>query len=176
MDIERGLEMGILYNPAVDPNKVVRCYFCISQSNCRHFELQLGSGLYEYHGCPSGNLDLPEVEENKPWILKIYTRKAWLMIDLNGVNILKLDTTVGSCSEFWKADHISEMKFDIISQDVVTHYRIAAQQDENEDGSKDFTGMIRMLTVKPSILPGDPRLLCSLTIEIWRNDRLSAAQ
>ena len=27
-----------------------------------------------------------------------------------------------------------------------------------------------------SLLPGDPRLLCSLTIEIRRNDRLSAAQ
>ena len=26
------------------------------------------------------------------------------------------------------------------------------------------------------ILPGDPRLLCSLTLEIRRNDRLSAAQ
>ena len=323
VEIDRGLEMKILYNPAEDPNKVVRCYFCTSPINCRHFELQLGSGLYEYHGCPSGNLDLPEVKENKPWIVKIYRREAWLMMDLDGVNRLKLDTTVGSCSEFWKTGHISKMTFNEVSQDVVTHYRIAARQDveeedesqdeededddkdedddedeeeddkdkdddedeeeedkdkdddedeeeddkdkdddedeeeddkdkeddedeeeedkdkdddedeeeedkdkdddedeeeddkdkdddkdeeeedkdkdddedeeeedkdkdddedeeeedkdkeDTEDGNNDFTGKIRMLSL---VLPGDPRLLCSLTKEIWRNDRLSAAQ
>ena len=141
MDIERGLEMGILYNPAEDPNKLVRCYFCISQLNCRRFELQLGSGSYLYQHCTVGTLDLPEVEENKPWILKIYKRKAWLMMDLDGVNRLKLDTLVESCSETWTG-HISMINFHEVSEDVVTHYRIAPQQD--------FTGKIYVFKLSVS--------------------------
>ena len=125
--------MKILYNPAENSKQVVKCYFCTAVSYCGDFELQLGKGRYEYHGCTSGFLDLPEVEENKPWILKIYRRKAWLMMDLDGVNRLKLDTLVESCSETWTG-HISMINFHEVSEDVVTHYRIAAQQD--------FTGKI----------------------------------
>ena len=142
VDIDRGLEIKILYNPAENSKKVlVRCYFCNSQSNCRDFELKLDKGRYEYHGCTSGFLHLPEVEENKTWILKIYKRKTWLMMDLDGVNRLKLDTIVESCSETWTG-HISKINFDEVSQDVVTHYRIAPQQD--------FTGKIYLFKLSVS--------------------------
>ena len=156
MDIDRGLEMKILYNPTEDPIKIVRCYFCTSASqlDCRYFEIKLWSGFYLYHGCTEGTLVLPEVEENKPWILKIYRKNAQLMIDLNEVNILKHYITVRSCLEFWIAGHISKVKFDTISENLVTHYRIAARQDgeeeEESEDDEDFTGKIYVFKLSVS--------------------------
>jgi len=136
VDIVRGLEIKILYNPAEDPNTLVRCYFC--NSKCHRFDLHLWNGVYLYQECTEGTLDLPEVRENTTWILKIYRRKPQLMIDLDGVNILEHDTAVGSCSEFWKTGQVSKMVINEVSQNVVTHYRIAAKQDgDKEDESED---------------------------------------
>ena len=134
MDIEQGLEIKIVYNRIKDPNQMVR----LTVSKTHDLTITLGDGRCSFQGCPIGTLTLTaEQQYGETFILKIYRKDSKLRIDLNGnknVVIDYINSGVQACTDFWGKTVTYKFQFEIVSPNLVTHYRmVTAEVDKGDD-------------------------------------------
>ena len=140
MDLDRGLETKIMV-PYSGRGLLQIDLFSLTRENSnkfRYFQLTLWNNRFEFQSCPPGNLSIGDIE-GKSFILKIYRKKTELMIDLDGENQIKFDTSTAfstpDCNKFWGAEDINLFRYDPVSKDVATYYRIpgSEESDDSED-------------------------------------------
>ena len=147
MDLEQGLETKIRH-PNMD-NGMMRVDLSSrapanGDLHFRYFQLTLWSGQFEFQTCPPGELDM-SVIQGASFILKIYRKETELMIDLDGENQIQLDTVITfsypDCYDFWGVEKINQFKYDPVSENVATHYRIPGS--EESDDSRDDSDKLK---------------------------------
>ena len=136
MDLEQGLETKIRH-PNRD-NGMMRIDFW--GSHFRYFQLTLWDKRFEFQSCPPGHLSISDIGSGTI-ILKIYRKKTYLMIDLNGENQIQLDTlgtpfSYPDCYGFWGVKKINQFKYAVVFGNIETHYRIPGS-DESDDSEDD---------------------------------------
>ena len=146
VDLDKGLETKVVYNKTKQPYVQARTIFCIGEDRCRYINLQLWDGRCAVYSCREKMLNLSTAEGEIPWILKFNKRGRMLRITLNGKEKLEFDTKMDKqCSSFWASENISKVTFPGDSEGVITQYRIAESQVE-DDERDNFTGNILQIT------------------------------
>ena len=102
------------------------------------------------HLCKTEDLGLPLIQNNVVFIVKIYRSDKKIMIDINGENKVKLDTTNPPlCSSFWGAGEINEVYFSSAAdKNAATRYRILGDDNDNDDDGADDAGGLSQINVK----------------------------
>ena len=145
MDLEQGLETKIRH-PYRDNGMMRIDLFSLAPANgdshFRYFQLTLWDKRFEFQSCPPRHLSISDIGSGTI-ILKIYRKKTYLMIDLNGENQIQLDTlgtpiSYPDCYGFWGVKKINQFKYDPVSENVATHYRIpGSDESDNSDDNRD---------------------------------------
>ena len=130
VDIEKGLEIKIVYDRETNPNEMVR--LTVGLRNFHDLIISLGDGRCTFQGCPIRTLNMITVQNGIAFLLKIYRRDNKLLIDLNGKKNVEIDISQGNwaCSDFWGEDEIYKFQFTDVSAILQAQFRIGGADEE----------------------------------------------
>ena len=147
MDIDNGIEVKVVF--VQNLQNQVEMMFSTRGGDIGGIRTDFWDGNCKLtvYTCDKGThqLALPMIQDGFTFIMKIYRSDKRIMIDIDGENMVELDTTSSSppeCGAFWGEGEINEVYFvPAANRNAATHYRILGYDNDgdNDDGAGGLT-------------------------------------